>query len=52
MQDDLASAKIERQLSEERLGAEIRAAKEEVLREQDSKKSAEAQMRNEITVRW
>lgn len=51
MQEDLANAKIERQLSEERLRNEIKAAKEEVQREQESKKTAEAQMRNEITVR-
>lgn len=51
LQDDMANAKIERQLSEERLRAEIRIAKEEVQREQESKRAAEAQMRNEITVR-
>lgn len=50
LQDDLANAKIERQLSEDRSRGDITKAREEVLREQDNKKTAEAQMRNEISV--
>lgn len=50
LQEDLANAKIEKRLSEDRLRAEIRSAKEDLEREQERNKGAEFQMRNEINV--
>lgn len=50
LKDDIANAKVERQLSEDRLRGEMKAAKEELQKEQEAKRTLEAQMRNEITV--
>lgn len=50
LQADIANVKVERQLVEERLRGEIKAAREELQKEREAKSTLDTQMRNEINV--
>ena len=50
LQEDLSNAKIEKQLADDRSRTELRAAQDEMQREQERKKAAELGLRNEIAV--